>query len=53
MRWEVEMHDTARELKAELDSKISALMSLVRTAREEQERLTQLIDTARSLETKR
>jgi hypothetical protein len=53
MRWEVEMHDTARELKAELHSKMSALMSLVRTAREEQERLTQLIDTARSLESKR
>lgn len=52
MRWEVEMHDTARELKAELDSKMSALMSLVRTAREEQERLEHLIEDARRVKVK-
>jgi hypothetical protein len=47
MRWEVEMHDTARELKAELDTKMVALQTLIRSAREEQERLAKLIEVAR------
>lgn len=34
LRWQVEMHETARELKAELDSKISVLQTLVRKADE-------------------
>jgi hypothetical protein len=43
MRWEVQMHDTARELKAELDSKMVALQVLVRQAQEERQRLEQLL----------
>jgi hypothetical protein len=39
VRWQVAMHDTARELKAELDSKMSALQALIQMAREERERL--------------
>ena len=35
LRWQVEMHETARDLKAELDSKLSALQALVALAREE------------------
>jgi hypothetical protein len=31
-RWEVEMHETARELKAQLDSKMSALQALIADA---------------------
>jgi hypothetical protein len=50
MRWEVEMHDTARELKAELDTKMVALQTLIRSAREEQQRLAKLIATARGVE---
>lgn len=39
LRWQVEMHDTARELKAELDTKIGVLQTLVRMA---DERIAQL-----------
>jgi hypothetical protein len=39
VRWEVEMHDTARELKAELDTKMAALQVLIRQANEACERL--------------
>ncbi len=35
LRWQVEMHETARDLKAELDSKLSALQALVALARHE------------------
>lgn len=35
LRWQVEMHETARDLKAELDSKLSALQTLVAMARQE------------------
>jgi hypothetical protein len=35
LRWQVEMHETARDLKAELDSKLSALQTLVALARQE------------------
>jgi hypothetical protein len=35
LRWQVEMHETARDLKAELDSKLAALQALVALAREE------------------
>jgi hypothetical protein len=38
-RWQVEMHETARELKGELDSKLAALQALVIMARQESERL--------------
>ena len=30
MRWQVEMHETARDLKAELDSKMVALKTTIR-----------------------
>ena len=43
LRWQVEMHETARDLKAELDSKLSALQALVLLARQERERLEQAI----------
>jgi hypothetical protein len=39
LRWQVEMHETARELKGELDSKLAALQALVIMARQESERL--------------
>jgi hypothetical protein len=49
LRWQVEMHETARDLKAELDSKLSALQTLVRLAREERERLEHAIRRAERL----
>jgi len=42
LRWEVEMHETARVLSAQLDSKMAALQSLIRQAREEADRLERL-----------
>jgi DNA-directed RNA polymerase specialized sigma24 family protein len=39
LRWQVEMHETARTLKGELDSKLAALQALVIMARQESERL--------------
>ncbi len=42
LRWQVELHETARDLKAELDSKIGALQVLIRMARQEAERLERL-----------
>jgi len=39
IRWQVEMHETARDLKAELDSKISALQTLLLLAAQERQRL--------------
>jgi hypothetical protein len=50
LRWQVEMHDTARELKAELDSKLSALQALVIMAKRESERLETAIRKAESLD---
>jgi flagellar biosynthesis/type III secretory pathway M-ring protein FliF/YscJ len=44
LRWQVQMHETARDLKAELDSKMSALQALVRMARQECQRLEELLD---------
>jgi len=44
LRWQVEMHDTARDLKAELDSKISALQALLLLAQEERQRLEEVLD---------
>jgi len=51
LRWQVEMHDTARELKGELDSKLSALQALVLIARQESQRLELAIKSAEELET--
>lgn len=43
LRWHVEMHETARELKAELDSKMRVLQLLIGQARHEADRLEQLL----------
>jgi hypothetical protein len=45
LRWQVEMHETARELKAELDTKMRALHVLMRDADERIARLEQLGQT--------
>lgn len=49
LRWQVEMHETARHLKAELDSKMSALQSITRIAAEESTRLEAAIARAKQL----
>lgn len=49
IRWHVEMHETARDLKAELDSKMSALQGIVRIANEESARLEAAIARAEQL----
>ncbi len=49
IRWQVEMHETARELKAEIDTKMVALNTLIRSAREEEERLSQLLARAEEM----
>ncbi len=43
LRWEVELHDTARALMGELDSKMRVLQILIRQAKEESERLEGLL----------
>lgn len=47
LRWEVEMHETARELSGQLNSKMSALESLIREADRAAERLESAIRAAR------
>lgn len=44
-RWRVEMYETAREIKAELDSKIAVLQVLLRDAEEHQRRLAQALES--------
>lgn len=48
-RWQVEMHETARELKAEIDSKLCVLQILVGQARHESQRLEANLERARQL----
>ena len=48
-RWQVEMHETARDLKSELDSKLSLVQTLVAQARHESQRLEGAILQARQL----
>ncbi len=43
LRWHVEMHETARDMKAELDSKMRLLQLLIVQARQEADRLQQLL----------
>ena len=50
VRWQVEMHETARDLKAELDSKIGALQQLNLLAREQVERLELAVARAGQIE---
>ena len=45
-RWQVEMHDLARNLQGELDTKIAVLQRLVIDARAEAERLEALVERA-------
>ncbi|MBP89822.1 MAG: hypothetical protein CMJ64_24460 [Planctomycetaceae bacterium] len=49
LRWQVGMHETARDLKAELDSKIGVLQATIRIANEETERLEAAINRAERL----
>jgi hypothetical protein len=50
LRWQVEMHETARELKGQIDSKLSALQALIILARREAERLEEAIHRAREVD---
>ncbi len=43
LRWQVEMHEFVRDLKGELDSKMRLLQALVIQARQEADRLEQLL----------
>ncbi|MBM4090022.1 MAG: hypothetical protein FJ276_11480, partial [Planctomycetes bacterium] len=47
LRWQVEMHDLGRNLKAELDTKMRVLQILIAQAKQEAERLEQLLDAER------
>lgn len=49
VRWEVGMHELARELRAELDCKMAAMQSLLVQAQEESMRLAAAIDRAEQL----
>lgn len=49
LRWQVEMHETARDLKAEIDTKLAALQALTIAARQESQRLEAAIDKAEAL----
>lgn len=51
-RWQVEMHDLARDLTAQLDSKMAALQHLVQQAGQESERLERALAQAREHERK-
>lgn len=46
LRWQVEMHDTARDVKAEIDTKLLALQSLMIIANEHAQRLEALLARA-------
>lgn len=46
LRWQVEMHETARDVKAEIDTKILALQALIALANEHAERLETLLSRA-------
>jgi hypothetical protein len=47
--WEIEMHELARELRGQIDTKMRALEALIRTADDAIARLDQAIDRAESL----
>ncbi len=53
LRWQVEMHELARDLKGELDSKIRVFDALVREAREERQKLEALLRDVSSQERRR
>ena len=43
LRWHVELHETARDLKAEIDTKLAALSALTKLAKAEADRLERLL----------
>lgn len=49
-QWEVEIHDLARDLKAELDSKIVVVEQLIREAKTQADRLEAAISRAASID---
>ena len=51
-RWEVHMHDRARELSAQLDSKMLALQHLTASAARQAERLEKAVADAKQLDAK-
>ncbi len=51
LRWHVEMHETARDLKAELDSKMRLLQLLIAQARQQADRLEHLLSDATTSDT--
>jgi DNA-binding NarL/FixJ family response regulator len=53
LRWQVEMHETARDLKAEIDTKLAALQALAIVARREAERLETAIGRAAAISAER
>ena len=51
LRWQVELHDLARELKAELDSKLIAVRTVTRSYDNAKSQLSELLRTANALGT--
>jgi hypothetical protein len=49
LRWQVEMHEMARDFKGEIDAKLLALQALMTVANEHSQRLEQLLIRANSL----
>lgn len=49
LRWQVELHETARDIKAEIDTKLAALQALTTSARQECARLELLLARAQRL----
>ena len=47
LKWQVELHELGRDLKAELDSKMIALQVLIDAAQTEADRLERLLDRNR------
>lgn len=48
-RWQVEMHETARDLKGEIDTKLAVLQLLIQHARQATDRLETAIERAEKL----
>ncbi len=50
LSWQVELHETGREMKAELDSKMRVLQLLIGQARSEADRLEQILTRLESID---
>ena len=48
IRWQVEMHELAREMKAELDTKMVALQKLIQLANQAEQRLTKAVEASQT-----